>query len=171
VGVSAPTAQQVVTFRVAEEQFAADVAAVERILRYERPVGVPHLPEWVEGVLEYQGRVVPVIDLRRRFQLERGEGGDADETRADGDGRVIVFAVGSEWVGAVVDAVLEVTAVPTEQVSPPPSLFRGLSADYLRGLVRRDDGRMLIFLEVDRLLTATERLRLEQGFGGEGRDA
>jgi purine-binding chemotaxis protein CheW len=162
--MTAPTVQQVVTFRVAEEHFAAEISAVERILRYEPSITVPHLPEWVDGVLEYQGRVVPVIDLRRRFEL------DGADARAEGEGRVIVFAIGTEWIGAVVDAVLEVTAIPAEQVTPPPALFRGLSADYLRGLVRRD-GRLLIFLEVDRLLTATERLRLERGFGGDARNA
>jgi purine-binding chemotaxis protein CheW len=158
--MTAPAVQQVVTFRVSEDLFAADIAAVERILRFEPLAGLPNLPEWVEGVLEYQGRVVPVIDLRRRFGL------DGAEARAEGEGRVIVFVVGSEWVGAIVDAVLEVAAIPAAQVAPPPSLFRGLSADYLRGLVRRD-GRLLIFLEVERLLTATERLRLERGFGGD----
>jgi purine-binding chemotaxis protein CheW len=164
--MTAPAVQQVVTFRVAEDHFAADIAAVERILRFEPLAGVPNLPEWVEGVLEYQGRVVPVIDLRRRFELDV----DGAEARADGEGRVIVFVVGTEWVGAIVDAVLEVTAIPAAQVAPPPSLFRGLSADYLRGLVRRD-GRLHIFLEVERLLTATERLRLERGFSGSASDA
>lgn len=154
--MTAPAVQQVVTFRVVEDHFAADIAAVERILRFEPLARVPNLPEWVEGVLEYQGRVVPVIDLRRRFEL------DGAEARAAGEGRVIVFVIGAEWVGAIVDAVLEVTAIPATQVTPPPSLFRGLSADYLRGLVRRD-GRLHLFLEVERLLTATERLRLERG--------
>jgi purine-binding chemotaxis protein CheW len=153
-----------VTFLLGEDHFAAEISAVERILRYEQPVSVPNLPEWVEGVLEYEGRVVPVVDLRRRFGL------DGSAARANGNGRVIVFNVGAEWIGGVVDSVLEVTTIPATQVAAPPSLFRGLSADFLRGLVRRE-GKLVIFLDVEKLLTATERLRLERGFGDGGRDA
>lgn len=170
--MSESAAHQVVTFRVGEDEFAADIMAVERVLRYVQPTAVPNLPEWVEGVIEYEGRVIPVIDLARRFQIERAasvnESSDGATTR-----RVIVFVVGEEWIGAVVDSVLEVVVVPEERLSPPPKIFRGLSAEYLRGLVRHGDARraggatgpegtLLIFLEVDRLLSATERLVLER---------
>jgi purine-binding chemotaxis protein CheW len=153
--MTAATAYQVVTFRVADDHFAADILAVERVLRYRQPQALPKLPEWIDGVIEYQGRVVPVIDLRRRFQI------DYDATRPTTGGRIIVFAVGDDWIGAVVDAVLEVMTLPEAQISPPPPLFRGLKAEYLRGLVRRD-GKLIIFLEVQRLLTTTERIALER---------
>jgi purine-binding chemotaxis protein CheW len=94
-----------------------------------------------------------VIDLRRRFGL--GRVAPRLETR------VIVFAAGDEWIGAVVDAVLAVTTLGPEQLTPPPALFRGLSAEYLRGLVRNEN-RLLIFLEISRLLTTTERLELQR---------
>jgi purine-binding chemotaxis protein CheW len=172
---------QVVTFRVGDDEFAADIMAVERVLRYVEPTTVPNLPEWVEGVLEYEGRVIPVIDLARRFEMVR-ESAFADAAGGGGmTRRVIVFAVGDDWVGAVVDAVLEVVVIPGDRLSPPPALFRGLSAEYLRGLVRRSEaprgastaapgGSLLIFLEVQRLLSATERLVLER-FMAEGRGA
>jgi purine-binding chemotaxis protein CheW len=180
--MSENTSHQVVTFRVGEDEFAADIMAVERVLRYVQPTAVPNLPEWVEGVIEYEGRVIPVIDLARRFEIERSS--DAEKVSDSGGTtrRVIVFAVGDEWMGAVVDSVLEVVVIPEERLSPPPAIFRGLSAEYLRGLVRRadakrdggatgSDGALLIFLEVERLLSATERLVLERamaGSGGEG---
>jgi purine-binding chemotaxis protein CheW len=171
--MSEKTSQQVVTFRVGDDEFAADIMAVERVLRYAQPTVVPNLPEWVEGVIEYEGRVIPVIDLARRFEIERAS---RAEDGSEGGGvmrRVIVFAVGDEWIGAVVDSVLEVVVIPEERLSPPPAIFRGLSAEYLRGLVRRadakrggeaaaPDGTLLIFLEVERLLSATERLVLER---------
>ena len=150
------TAHQVVTFRIGDDYFAADILTVERVLRYAKPTVVPNLPPWIEGVLEYQGRVIPVIDLRRRFGLE------PHERR---DGRIIVFAAGDDWVGALVDAVLEVIALGADDVAPPPSLFRGLAAEYLRGLVRRGE-RMLIYLEVPRLLTSTEHLELRHSVDG-----
>lgn len=154
------TAGQAVTFRLGDDHFAADISAVERVLRFARPRTVPSLPDWIEGVIEYQGRVVPVIDLRRRFGI--GEDGTRPE------GRIVIFAAGAEWIGAIVDAVLEVTTFAADQMSSPPPLFRGLDAQYLRGLVRRD-GRLIIYLEVARLLTATEQLVLERALR-EGRD-
>lgn len=171
--MSENTSHQVVTFRVGEDEFAADIMAVERVLRYMQPTVVPNLPEWVEGVIEYEGRVIPLIDLARRFEIERAADGDGGSESGGTTRRVIVFAVGDEWVGAVVDSVLEVVAIPEERLSPPPAIFRGLSAEYLRGLVRRADAKrgggapapdaaLLIYLEVGRLLSATERMALER---------
>lgn len=152
------TSQQVVTFRVGDEHFAADVLAVERVLRHVAPMPVPNLPAWMEGVLEYQSRVVPVIDLRRRFGLD-------DDGRPEAGVRIIVFRAGEQWLGALVDAVLEVVNIDPARLSPPPPLFRGLKAEYVRGLLHRD-GRMIILLEMERLLTATEHLELQRASQG-----
>ena len=143
--------QQVVTFRLGDDRFAGDVAAVERVLRYVKPTVLPHLPAWLDGVIDHQGRVVPVVDLRVRFGLERRD--------PRPESRIIVFQVGDEWVGAVVDAVLEVTAVAADALSAPPKVFRGLKAEYLRGLVRQADG-LVIFLDIPHLLSASERVDL-----------
>ena len=150
-GSSNAAAHQVVTFRLGDDRFAADIHAVERVLRFQEPTPVPNVADWVDGVIEYQGRVVPVINLRRRFGL--------DDAAPLGGTRIIVFSTPDGWVGVVVDAVLEVASVPAAQIAPPPPLFRGLSADYVRGIVRRND-RLAILLDTARLLTATERLVL-----------
>jgi purine-binding chemotaxis protein CheW len=148
--VTAPV-QQVVTFRLGGDRFAGDVAAVERVLRWVKPTPLPNLPDWIDGVIEHQGRVVPVVDLRARFGLERRE--------PRPESRIIVFSAADEWLGAVVDTVLEVASVPADRIAPPPKAFRGLKAEYLRGLVRDDDG-LTIFLDVPHLLSSGERLEL-----------
>lgn len=150
---AAATGQQVVSFRIGDDYFAADIFAVERVLRYQQPTPVPNLPEWIEGVIAYEQRMVPVIDLRRRFGLEHIE--PRPETR------VIVFGIGDGWIAVVVDAVLEVASFTAEQLSPPPALFRGLSAEYLRALIRQGD-RVILLVEISQLLTATERITLER---------
>ncbi|HEY9449367.1 MAG TPA: chemotaxis protein CheW, partial [Gemmatimonadaceae bacterium] len=123
--MSGQTSSQVVTFRVGDDEFAADIMAVERVLRYMHPTPVPNLPDWVEGVLEHHGRVVPVIDLARRFGVAP-ESASPDRAPDGGVGRrIIIFVVGDDWIGAVVDAVLEVVVIPPELVTPPPELFRG----------------------------------------------
>ena len=144
-------AQQLVTFRLGDDHFAADIHAVERVLRFQDPTPVPNVPDWVDGVIEYQGRVVPVINLRRRFGLEGAPPLSGT--------RIIILSTPDGWVGVVVDSVMEVASVPAAQIAPPPPLFRGLSADYVRGIVRRHD-RLGILLDTARLLTATEPLAL-----------
>ena len=145
--------QHLVSFRLDGDEFAADVHAVERILRYAQPTAIPNLPDWLEGVLEYEARIIPVIDLRRRFGLNRTEPGAQT--------RILVITAGEEWIGAVVDAVHDVVPVAAGSVAPPPALFRGLPAGYVRGLVRRD-GRLIVYLDVERILSAHEHLELQR---------
>lgn len=140
-----------VSFSVGRDLLAAPVESVERVLRWTEPSPLPQLPEWLDGVISHGGRMVPVVDLRRRF-------GRAD-IQVSASTRIIVFAVGSDWLGAVVDAVLEVITVDATTISAPPPVVRGLSGQYLLGLARRDD-RVVLVLDVARLLTATEQLQL-----------
>ncbi len=144
---------QLVTFRLGDDLFAADVFAVERVLRKQQPRPVPDMPDWLLGVIAHQGRTVPVLDLRRRFGLPPV----TDPSLV----RVLIIDIGEGCVGATVDEVLEVATVDPATVDPPPALFKGLAKDYLRGLVRRGEA-VVVWLDTTRLLTATERLTLEQ---------
>jgi purine-binding chemotaxis protein CheW len=147
---------KLVTFRLAEDLFAADIFAVERVLRYQAPRALPDVPPWIEGVIEYQQRVIPVVNLRRRFELP--ERAAAPETR------IMVLYARGEWIGIVVDAVVEVSTVEAGQISPAPTFFRGLAGEYLKGILRRGEGeRLVIVLDVEQLLTATERIALQLG--------
>jgi purine-binding chemotaxis protein CheW len=150
--MNASELSKIVTFRLGEDLFAADIYAVERVLRYQQPTAIPNVPSWIEGVIEYLGRVVPVINLRRRFELP--------EIAVAAETRILVFNASGEWVAALVDAVLEVSGLDQATVSPPPELFRGLSAEYLKGIVRRKE-RLVILLDIARLLSSADRLALE----------
>jgi purine-binding chemotaxis protein CheW len=152
-------AQQLVAFLLGTDQFAVDVGVVERVLRFSVPSAVPNLPAWIDGVIEHGGRVVPVIDLRTRFGLPR--------LAPRPDQRILVLSIGEEWLGVTVDSVHEVLSVTQDEISPPPPLFRGLNAEYLRGLVRKD-GAMLIFLDVARVLTSSELLELTSSAASHG---
>ena len=150
--VNARTVSKIVTFRLGEDLFAADIYSVERVLRYQSTTPVPNVPEWIDGVIDYQGRVVPVINLRRRFELPAAPVG--------AETRILVFNTNGEWIGGIVDAVLDVAALDPSRLAPPPPLFRGLAGEYLLGIVRRDE-RLVVFLDVGRLLSTSERLVLE----------
>jgi purine-binding chemotaxis protein CheW len=142
---------QVVVFRVGGQDFAFNIFHVQRILRYERPAPLPKAPPFLEGVLNVQGAVVPVIDLRKRFELPRAEAGE--ETRT------MILEVEGAGVGAVVDAVVEVLRVSAAQVTPPPPVVRGLAAEYIQGIISLA-GRTVILLQTARLLTSSERIAL-----------
>lgn len=144
---------KLVTFRLGDDHFAADVHAVERVLRYAAPTSVPDMPEYIEGVMDYLGRVVPLVNLRRRFELPVLPPGP--ETRT------LVLNVSGEWIGVVVDSVTEVAPFDPSKVAPPPKLFRGLAAEYLKGIVRHGD-RLVIYLDVEQLLSTTERIALQR---------
>ncbi|HUQ83493.1 MAG TPA: chemotaxis protein CheW [Gemmatimonadaceae bacterium] len=147
------TVSQIVTFRLGDELFAADIFSVERVLRYTAPTPVPNVPSWIEGVIDYQQRVVPVIDLRRRFELPPAP--------VPADARILVLSVDDEWVAATVDGVLDVSVLDAGKLAPPPPLFRGLTASYVRGVVRRGE-RLVVFLDVARLFCTDERIVLER---------
>lgn len=149
--MTAPAHAQIVTFRLGDDLFAADIYSVERVLRYSAPTPIPNVPAWIEGVIDYHGRVVPVINLRRRFEMPVAPSRD--------DARILVFNVASEWIAATVDGVLDVSALDDAAVVAPPPFFRGIAGEYLRGLVRRGD-RLVIVLDAARLLSTAERLVL-----------
>jgi len=146
-------ADKLVTFRLGDDLFAADIFSVERVLRYTAPTAVPDMPEYIEGVIDYQQRVVPIVNLRLRFELPRVE--------ARNETRILILHGGGEWIGVVVDAVTAVTPFDPVAVAEPPRMFRGLAGEYLKGIVRMAD-KLVILLDVEKLLSSTERIALER---------
>ena len=143
---------QIVVFRVGGQEFAFNVFHVQRILRYEAPAPLPKAPAFLEGVLQIQGAVVPVIDLRKRFELR--DAPQREETRT------MVLECDGLVVAVVVDAVLEVVRVAADTVTAPPSVVRGLAAEYIQGIISMGE-RTVILLQTGRLLTSAERIALE----------
>jgi len=141
---------QVVTFRVGPQEFAFDILQIERILRYQTPAPLPQAPEFLEGVVPYAGGAVPVVDLRKRFQLEAPL---REETR------LMVVDLGDQRIGVLVDEVREVLRVDSTTISPPAPVVRGLAAAYIAGIIARPD-RTIIILNARKLLSSTERLAL-----------
>lgn len=140
--------EQVVVFQLADQTYGLDIAAVSEIIRMERVAYVPRAPKFVEGVINLRGRIIPVIDLRKRFELK-----SAEHTRQS---RIIVVEMAGVTVGLIVDAVLEVLRVPVESIEPPPAMVDGVDVAYLRGIVLLDD-RMIILLNLEKILDEDEK--------------
>jgi purine-binding chemotaxis protein CheW len=143
---------QIVVFRIGDQEFALDIFQIERILRYERPSRVPQAPAFLEGVVAYGEGVAPVVDLRKRLEVPAEL---AEEVR------IMILALDEDRVGILVDQVIEVLRVDSTTIAPPPPIVRGLAAEFLTGIVRRD-ARTILMLNAARLLTSTERLALTE---------
>lgn len=139
---------QLVTFRLGNEEFSLDILRVQEIIRHMELTRVPRTPDFVEGVINLRGRVIPVLDLRKRFGLPADE--RTNETR------IIVVDVDNRTVGLKVDAVSEVLRLPADTVEPPPTIVTGAESDYIKG-VGKLEGRLIILLDVSKILTSTER--------------
>jgi purine-binding chemotaxis protein CheW len=136
---------QVATFKLGAEEYAVNVAQVQEIVRLSTLTKVPRSPAYVEGVVNLRGRIVPVVDLARRFELAGQE-----RTKAT---RVIITAVGGRTVGMLVDAVTEVLRLPDDAVDAAPQLLQdGARAEFVTG-IGKIDGRLLIMLDLARVLS------------------
>lgn len=141
---------QLVTFRVGPQEFAFDILQIERILRYQTPAPLPQAPDFLEGVIPYADGTVPVVDLRKRLDLEAPL---REETR------LMVVDLGDQRIGVLVDEVREVVRVDSTAIAAPAPVVRGLAAAYIAGIVSRGE-HMIIILNARKLLTSTERLAL-----------
>ena len=138
---------QFVTCRIGQEEFALDILSVQEINRMVDVTRVPKAPPYVEGVINLRGRIVPVIDLRRRFGFPQ-----ADRTAQS---RIVVVTVLGRTVGLIVDSVTEVIWMPENAMEPSPSLGSTAAAEFTKG-VGRMGNRLLIMLDLHRLLIQGE---------------
>ncbi|EPR42331.1 CheW protein [Desulfovibrio sp. X2] len=144
---------QLVTFSIGDEEFGVDILKVQEIIRTMEITKVPKAPEFVEGVINLRGKVIPIIDLRKRFGME---------TRAhDKNTRIIVIEINNMIVGFVVDSVSEVLRISADTVEPPPPVVAGVESEYIKGVGKLAD-RLLIMLDLDRLLSREEKDVLSQ---------
>mgnify|MGYP005849259477 CR=1 FL=1 len=132
-------------------EYGVPISQVREINRLTAPTRLPQAPSFVEGVINLRGKVIPVIDLKKRFELEAGE--YTDNTR------IIVVDIAGHTVGIVVDEVTEVLRIPAENVEPPPSIISGVTAEYLKGVGKVGD-RLLVLLDLRRILSSSETEQL-----------
>jgi purine-binding chemotaxis protein CheW len=141
------TELQIVGFRIGRETFGLPISLVHEIVRPPEITNVPHAPEYVEGVMNLRGRIVPVIDLRRRF------GETAIENKRKN--RVLVVDVDGRAVGLVVDSASEVLKISDGQIEPPPNVFADDATNYVTGVAKYQD-RLIILVDLRKILQSGE---------------
>jgi purine-binding chemotaxis protein CheW len=141
---------QIVGFRIGKEMFGVSIALVHEIVRVPEVTAVPEAPEYVEGVINLRGRIVPVVDLRKRFAVK--------EITTAKKNRILVTEVDKRIVGVIVDSTSEVLKLKEEQVEPPPTdLLQDGAATYITGIARVKDN-LIILVDLKSIL-ATGGLR------------
>jgi purine-binding chemotaxis protein CheW len=143
---------QIVVFKVGRQEFGFDILQVERILRYTPPSPLPNAPLFLEGGMPYGESAVPVIDLRKRFELDAPI---REETR------LMILELETQRVAVLVDEVREVLRIDSTAIAAPGPVVSGLAAVYIAGIIARP-GRTIIILNARKLLSSTERLALSE---------
>ena len=145
---SAEDLLQLVIFQLGGEEFGVEIMQVQEIIRMPEITRIPQSPEYVEGVINLRGKIIVVINLDTRFDLNSKE--------LDDDSRIIIVEVGDNVVGMVVDSVSEVLRLATSSVEAAPEIISSkIKADYLKGVGKLDD-RLLILLDLERVLSEEE---------------
>jgi purine-binding chemotaxis protein CheW len=133
---------QLVTFEVAGEEFAVDILSVQEINRMMELTRVPQSPPEVEGVINLRGKIIPVVDLRKRFGMTVDERNDAN--------RIIVVEVHGKVIGFIVDRVHEVLRISSSIVEPAPAMVCSIDSEFIAGVGKLED-RLIIMLDIGKL--------------------
>ena len=144
---------QVVSFRLATEEYGVDISQVQEIIRMVEITHVPRAPRFMEGVINLRGQLIPIIDLRTRFGMTK--------IAATKSTRIIVTEIGSKRVGIVVDSVSEVLNLPIENVEDAPEMIAGVGNEYIQGVGKMDE-RLIIMLDLTMVISGEEKQQLEQ---------
>jgi purine-binding chemotaxis protein CheW len=151
-----------VIFALGEEEYGVGIASVDSIIKLQPITSVPRAPSFVEGVTNLRGKVLPVIDLRRRFGLP--------ETEATRESRIVVAELDGSAVGMLVDAVSEVLDVPDDAIEPPSPIVTTVDSTFITGIAKldggeahgttSDQGRLVILLDLEKVLSPEEKADL-----------
>jgi purine-binding chemotaxis protein CheW len=134
-------------FTLGREEYGIDIQKVSEIRNYEAPTRIAAAPEFVKGVVNLRGTIVPIVDMRIRFNLGTPEYGPFTV--------VIILNIGNRTVGMVVDAVSDVTTLTPDQIKAAPEIASTINTDHIVGLGTIDD-RMLILVDIERLMASED---------------
>ncbi len=149
------TLRSFVHFVVAGEEFAIDILRVREVIRLPSYVPVPNVPEFIEGIIQLRGRIVPVIDLRKRLKIASRE-----ITPLNRFTRVIIVTFEGKLTGFIVDAVSGILKVPQHTIKPVPEIVaRQVGGEYFEGVIQHDE-RTIIMLNLHKVLAPAEREQL-----------
>jgi len=139
--------REFLAFKLGHEEYGIDILRVQEIRSYEAPTRMANAPDYIKGVVNLRGVIVPIVDMRMKFNLE--------EVKYDGFTVVIVLNIGQQVIGMVVDGVSDVITLAPEQLRPVPELSSAIASDHLLAIGSLED-RMLILLDIEKLMSSAD---------------
>ena len=132
-------------------EYGVPITQVQEIIPIATPTRLPQAPNFVEGIINLRGKIIPIIDLKKRFDMASSE--------LSSESRSVVVEVEGQTVGIMVDEVSEVLRLPFDSIEPPPALVGGITSEYLTGVGKMED-RLLILLDMNKILSEGEKAEL-----------
>ncbi|MEJ6951510.1 chemotaxis protein CheW [Natronospora cellulosivora (SeqCode)] len=132
---------QIVIFQLADEEYAVDISTSKQIIKLSKVTPVPNTPQFVRGVINLRGQIVPVVDLRKRFNI----------TGSNEKERIITVEVRDTLIGLVVDNINEVIWYEENEIEPAPNIEGEINQEFLKGLIKRGN-RILVLIDLDKML-------------------
>lgn len=143
---------QLACFKIGQELYALDIMKIKEIIRPQKLTPIPKAPSFIEGVINLRGAVIPVADMRKRFDQPVGT-----ESRK---ARIVISALGGKIIGLLVDEVTEVKRFGRAEIAPAPQFIKGPEADYFLGVARRDDD-LIMLIDLEKVLSTDEKIALQ----------
>jgi len=132
-------------------EYGVPITKVQEIIPMAEPTRLPQVPDFVEGIINLRGKIIPIIDLKKRFAMEASQ--------VTSESRSVVVEVEGQTVGIIVDEVSEVLRLSQDNIEPPPAVIGGITAEYLTGVGKLED-RLLILLDMDKIFSEGEKAEL-----------
>jgi len=155
--VSKLDSRQLVTFQLGEELYGVNIMDVKEIVRVQAIRPIPNAPTYVEGIFNLRSEIIPIINLHKRFHLRKLVSSEEDELLSG----FIILDIDGMKLGIIIDRISRVVTVEKDQIQPPPQMFSGIGAEYIEGVVRQEDG-YLILLDIRDLFNPKELQKIAE---------
>jgi purine-binding chemotaxis protein CheW len=149
--------RQLVTFQLGEELYGVNIMDVKEIVRVQQIRAIPNAPVYVEGIFNLRSEIIPIISLHKRFHIKKMATTEEDELLS---GFVILDIEGMK-LGIIIDRISRVVTIEKEDIQPPPQMFSGIGAEYIQGVVRQEEG-YLIILDIRDLFNPKELQKIAE---------
>ncbi len=153
------TQLQLVTFRLGEELYGVDIMDVKEIVRVQNVRPIPNAPYYVEGIINLRAEIIPIINLHKRFHIQKKIVADVEEEEDEDDGGFVILNIEGNKIGIIIDHVARVIPVNKDEIKPPPQMFSGIGTEYIHGVVRQENS-YLIILDIRKIFSAGELQRI-----------
>ncbi len=148
---------QLVTFQLGKETYGIDIMDVKEIQRLQETRPIPNAPSYVEGIFKLRNDIIPVVNLHKRFHIKKTETSEEDSILSG----IIILDIDGMRIGIIIDRVARVVTVEYDQIQPPPQIISGIGAEYIQGVVRQEEG-YLIILNIRKLFSPKELQQIDK---------